>query len=198
MLINETSMDPVKRRPAGMAGKISSQKTPWKVPGPRVLAKISFVLAAMCLGLWGCDYGRMKEQESLRTYESKLPQMPSGTVPIHGGMELVLAQDLKTLKNPLGDEPRWIEQGKQAYGFYCVMCHGPKGDGRATVGQSFYPLPSDLLSKEIQALSDGEIFGIITWGSRRSPPLGYTVSEEDRWAIIRFIRFLSSHGKPEG
>lgn len=144
--------------------------------------------------LSGCDYGRMKEQESIRTYESKLPEMPSGGVPIQGGLEAFRAQNLKELKNPLENEPRLIERGKEAYGFYCAMCHGPKADGRGTVGQSFHPLPSDLSSREIQELSDGEIFWIITFGSKRSPPLGYTVSEEDRWAIVGFVRSLMSQG----
>lgn len=152
------------------------------------------VLACMCLLLNGCDYGRMKEQESLRTYESKLPEMPSGSVPTQGGLETLRAQNLKELENPLGKDPGWIERGKEAYGFYCAMCHGTKADGHGTVGQSFHPLPPDLSSREIQQLSDGEIFGVITFGSRRSPPLGYTVSQEDRWAIVSFLRSLKAQG----
>lgn len=153
------------------------------------------ILTVLCIVLLcGCDYGRMKEQESIRTYESKLPEMPSATVPTQGGVESLRAQDLKRLKNPLGEDLSWIERGKKAYGFYCVMCHGPRADGRGTVGQSFYPLPSDLRSKQIQELSDGEIFGVITWGFKRSPPLGYTISEEERWAIVRFLRSLQGQG----
>lgn len=152
------------------------------------------VLACVCFFPLGCDYARMKDQESLRTYESKLPEMPPGSVPTQGGLESLRAQELNGLKNPLGQELRWTERGKEAYGFYCGMCHGARADGRGTVGQSFHPLPSDLRSKEIQQLSDGEIFWVITFGSKRSPPLGYTISEEDRWAIISFLRSLQAQG----
>lgn len=166
----------------------------FKKKGSSSLLSLVTVLASMCVFLQGCDYGRMKEQESVRTYESKFPEMPSGSVPIQGGLETLRVQDLRELKNPLDKDPRWLDRGKEAYGFYCGMCHGPRADGHGTVGQSFHPLPSDLRSREVQQLSDGEIFGIITFGSRRSPPLAHTVSEEDRWAIIRFLRSLASVG----
>lgn len=172
----------------------SQKPTSERLPQKLLLGSTSAVLSILCLMLWGCDYARMKEQESVRTYESRLPDMPSGTVPVEGGLEGLRVLELTKLKNPLGEEPRWIEQGREAYGFYCSMCHGPKADGRGTVGQSFHPLPSDLGSRQIQELSDGEIFGVITLGSKRSPPLGYTIKEEDRWAIVRFLRSLPGRG----
>ncbi len=147
---------------------------------------------AFCCILTACDYGRMKEQESVRTYEAQLPEMPSGTVPVEGGVERLMATDPRNLMDPLGEDPRWVERGKEAYGYYCAMCHGQRGDGRGTVGQSFHPLPSDLSSRETQALSDGEIFVVISLGSKRSPPLAHTISEEDRWAIVRFLRSLAA------
>lgn len=150
------------------------------------------------VALWGllagCDYGRMKEQESVRTYETQLPEMPLGTVPVEGGMERLVASDPRDLVNPLGEDPRWAERGKEAYGFYCAMCHGQRADGRGTVGQSFHPLPTDLRSEKTQSLSDGEIFSVISFGSRRSPPLAHTISEEDRWAIVRYLRSLPGLG----
>jgi len=160
-----------------------------RLPG-LVLASVAFfgILA-------GCDYGRMKEQESVRTYETQLPEMPSGTIPMEGGVERLLAASPRDLMDPLDGDPRWIERGKEAYGFYCAMCHGPKADGRGTVGQSFYPLPSNLASKDVQELSDGEIFAVMTFGSKRSPPLGYTIAEEERWAIVRFVRSLGDRAQ---
>lgn len=153
-------------------------------------------MAICCLGsLWvlhGCDYARMKEQESVRTYETKLPRMPGGTVPVDGGLERLLASNLKQLSNPLGPDPTWLRRGEEAYGFYCSMCHGPRADGMGTVGQSFEPLPADLSSPQVQSLTDGELFGIISLGSKRSPPLASTIAEDDRWAIVLYVRSLEN------
>lgn len=166
----------------------------WKKDTWSRLAGLVFAALTFWGLVAGCDYGRMKEQESIRTYETQLPEMPSGTIPVEGGVERLVAADPRHLINPLGEDPRWVERGKEAYGFYCAMCHGQRADGRGTVGQSFHPLPSDLRSKEIQDLSDGEIFAVISLGSKRSPPLAHTISEEDRWAIVRFLRSLPGQG----
>lgn len=177
-----------REKERGLAG------CPPEVPLHTVL-RLVLALTALFTPVAGCDYGRMKEQESVRTYEIKLPEMPSGTVPVEGGAARLGGQEMRRLKDPLGEDPKWLQRGREAYGFYCAMCHGPKADGRGTVGQSFYPLPSNLASKDVQELSDGEIFAVITFGSKRSPPLGYTIAQEDRWAIVRFVRSLGDRGK---
>jgi hypothetical protein len=138
----------------------------------------------------GCDYGRMKEQESIRTYETALPYMPQGTIPVGGGVETIRTSRPDALRNPLPPNPASVEQGQQAYGHYCVMCHGQKGDGNGTVGQSFAPLPSNLKKSPVQGQSDGELFYKISLGSGRHPSLAETVSEQDRWAIIHYMRSL--------
>ncbi|NIO03381.1 MAG: cytochrome c [Proteobacteria bacterium] len=141
--------------------------------------------------LWGCDYARMREQESIRTYETSMPEMVQGTVPIQGGLQGLRETDLEDLKNPLAYEGASIDQGKRAYGYFCIMCHGPNADGNGTVGQSFYPLPTNLKSEYVQVQSDAELFYAITFGIGRHPPLGYTAAGRDRWAIVHYIRFLA-------
>jgi mono/diheme cytochrome c family protein len=138
----------------------------------------------------GCDYARMKEQESIRTYETQLPEMDPGSVPVGGGLQLARAADPDALRNPLPFDDKSVALGEERYGFYCVMCHGPNADGRGTVGQSFHPLPADLKSPEVQGQSDGMLFQKISLGSKRAPALLHTVAEKDRWAIIHFIRSL--------
>ena len=138
----------------------------------------------------GCDYGRMKEQESIRPFETSLPQMPQGAIPVGGGVETIRTSKPDALQNPLPPTPVSVERGKQAYGHYCIMCHGPKGDGNGTVGQSFAPLPSNLIESPVQEQSDGELFYKISLGSGRHPSLADTVSEEERWAVIHYLRSL--------
>lgn len=145
---------------------------------------------ALALLSGGCNYARMNDDEALQTHEAALPPLPKGTVPAAGGVEGVRTADPKTLRSPLAPSPRVLEQGRAAYGHYCVHCHGPKGDGNGTVGQSFAPLPTDLSGPAVRGQTDGELFAKVSLGFRRHPPLADTVSEEDRWAVIAWLRTL--------
>jgi cytochrome c5 len=155
----------------------------------------SLVLWASAISLvcaWGCDYGRMKDQESLRPYKIPLPEMPAGTLPAEGGLQLLRSTRAEDLKLPAPQTPETIEQGETYYEYFCMMCHGPNHDGRGTVGQSFSPLPANLKSPYIQKQGDGALFKKISLGFRRHPPMAYTISEEDRWALVHFIRTLAT------
>jgi hypothetical protein len=149
------------------------------------------VIAAIALLLiTGCDYARMSDQESLRPYEIKLPEMPANTVPIKNGIQALRESKPAQLHNPVAVNRETIAAGRTRYGYYCSMCHGTKADGNGTVGQSFYPLPANLASPYVQGQKDGELFYKISLGFRRHPPLAYTVAEADRWLIINYIRSL--------
>jgi len=161
---------------------------------PAFLLRIGSAVFALILLLLssGCDYGRMKDDESLRTYKTAIPEMPKESIPINGGIEVIRESNPEFLKNPLPYNQETIERGKIAYGFYCIHCHGPKADGNGTVGQSFTPLPTNLRDEGVQAQTDGLIFYRVSLGFKREPALAYTVPEEDRWAVIHYMRFLVS------
>jgi len=145
----------------------------------------------------GCDYARMKDDEAVNTYQTKMPAMPDHTVPVDGGFETLRTTDPRTLVNPLASGQESVEQGRIAYGFYCIHCHGPEAEGFGTVGQSFFPLPANLKTPGIRTQSDGELFVKISLGFKRCPPLAYTVAEQDRWAIINYLRHLAAN-PPKG
>lgn len=138
--------------------------------------------------LLGCDYARMKDQESVRTYEAEPPEMPEGIIPTTGGATVLKTSKPEDLRNPLPDTPQVLEEGRLAYGYYCIMCHGQNLDGNGTVGQSFTPIPTNLRTSYVQQQNDGQLFYKISFGYRRHPPLNTTISQDDRWAILRYIR----------
>jgi len=151
-----------------------------------------FLLILLFLFFCGCDYGRMYDQESVRTYETAIPDMPKGTLPVQGETGALKRVEIGPLRNPLPRKADALEQGGEAFKYFCIQCHGPLADGHGTVGQSFAPLPTNLKKKSVQSQSDGELFTKISLGYRRHPPLASTVSEEDRWALVHFIRSLDT------
>jgi mono/diheme cytochrome c family protein len=163
-----------------------------------ILRRLSVTVMVLILGsiLPACDYGRMNDQEAIQTYRAQLPPLPERTVPTTGGIQLIRETSPDKLRNPLPRNQETLERGKSGYGYYCVMCHGSRFDGNGTVGQSFYPLPTHLNNPGVQSQNDGRLFYTITFGFNRHPALGFMISEPDRWAIIHFIRSLSS--EPRG
>jgi mono/diheme cytochrome c family protein len=156
-----------------------------------MLARIPWIILLLAPLFGGCDYMRMKDQASVRTYEEEMPARVEGSIPVGGGIEILKAADPDRLRNPLPSTKQTIEQGRTAYGYFCMMCHGPAGDGNGTVGQSFAPLPTDLRGSYVQGQNDGLMFYRISLGYKHHPPLADTVSEDDRWAVIHYIRAFS-------
>jgi mono/diheme cytochrome c family protein len=181
---NHLNFDPLSPPPipSPLKGEAKKGTSLWR------LVIVFFLLPA----LWGCDYARMNDQESVRTYKKEIPEMPSDTIPITGGLKVLSSANPKDLKNPVPYTQESVDQGKEAYSYFCVQCHGPKADGNGTVGQSFAPLPANLRDAGVQKQSDGELFVKISLGFRRHPPLASTVSEPDRWAVVNYIRSLKN------
>jgi len=93
-------------------------------------------------------------------------------------------------KNPLPADKKTIEQGDKVAKVNCVSCHGPLGKGNGPAAVALNPKPADWTSKRVQDMSDGEIFWKITTG-RGAMPSWRHVPENDRWAIVRFVRTLA-------
>jgi mono/diheme cytochrome c family protein len=158
------------------------------------LRRASFLfLAILCMSIFsGCDYARMYDQRSVRTYRKEAPPMDERTMPVEDGFQQLLTADPKTLKNPLPAGAGPVSQGKEAYGYFCIHCHGRAADGNGTVGQSFSPLPTDLHSPLVQSQTEGELYAKIRLGYKRHPVLYSTISEHDTWAVVKYIRSLGT------
>jgi len=150
------------------------------------------VCAAPLVAAAGCDYRRMSEQESIRPYEERMPPVVARAVPRDGGENAWRLAPPGTLTNPLAPAPEAVARGALCYGYFCIPCHGSRYSGEGTVGQSFNPLPADLRSAAVRARSDDELFRAIGYGFGRHPPLAGTVSVEDRWHLILWIRSLGA------
>ena len=138
-------------------------------------------------------YGRMRETPAVRPHEEPLLEMEKGIVPISGGEAIYRASAGINLISPLNvSQPAVISRGRAVYLTYCAQCHGYNYDGKGTVGQSFYPLPTDLRSSKVQFTPDGELFKSISYGipGGRQPPLQTTVTPDDRWRVIAYIKSL--------
>lgn len=95
----------------------------------------------------------------------------------------------KAKKSPIPASAKVAEQGEKVAKVNCVSCHGSKGKGDGAAAVALNPKPADWTSKRVQDESDGELFWKISTG-RGAMPSWRHLPENDRWALIQYIRTL--------
>lgn len=100
-------------------------------------------------------------------------------------------EEARVTANPVAAGDSAVEAGRTLYAARCASCHGDegKGDGKAT--RFIKPAPADISTAEARdRMTDGEIFYKITEGKKPMPGMKRTLSEEERWQVVHFLRTL--------
>ena len=83
-----------------------------------------------------------------------------------------------------------VARGAERYGIFCRPCHNKRGNGKGVLTErAGVPVPS-FSDERLQAVTDGEIFDVITSGKGLMPGYAYPIRPADRWAIISHVRHL--------
>jgi mono/diheme cytochrome c family protein len=101
----------------------------------------------------------------------------------------------KMLKNPLRPTVAVLNRGKHVFNIYCIVCHGPAGEGNGFIVPK-YPRPPSLHSDKVKTWPDGNIYHVITLGQNLMPSYASQVSAGDRWAVIYYVRALQRAKNP--
>ncbi len=99
------------------------------------------------------------------------------------------------LDNPLPYNEATLRQGEKIFKRLCASCHGESGRGDVPSMQSLRPKPSDLTSVQVQNQTDGALFWKISEGKGLMASYKHMLSEEERWALVHYIRFLAKNNK---
>lgn len=83
-----------------------------------------------------------------------------------------------------------MERGQERFNIYCAMCHDRAGTGQGPVIKRGFVPPPNFSDDRILAYKDGQFFDVITNGIRNMPSYRLQIPEEDRWAIIAYVRAL--------
>ena len=134
--------------------------------------------------------------KTLRTPEPGT--IPRGFLPLHYGTspeEALRAGN--ELANPVAaSDERALERGARVFANFCVVCHGPAGQGDGPVAFRGYPAPPSLHTERALKMKDGQVFHILTYGQKNMPSYAAQVSREDRWKVILYMRSLQQKAKP--
>jgi len=95
-------------------------------------------------------------------------------------------------KNPVAANALSLEKGKVVYAKECVSCHGDTGKGDGSAVKDLEKKPNDLTLTKTLEQSDGALFWKITEGNKPMASYEKTLSEEDRWHVINYLRTLAA------
>lgn len=97
-----------------------------------------------------------------------------------------------SLRNPLTPTPESIAEGHRLYNINCSPCHGEKGLGDGTiVADGKFPPPPSYDSERIKTTPDGKLFYSIRYGKNLMGAYGTTLSPEQIWKVVHYVRTVS-------
>jgi len=99
--------------------------------------------------------------------------------------------------NPIKASEDNIDEGKQAFTSYCMVCHGLDGQNTGVpFATTISPQVPSLASDEVQSYTDGQLHWVIKNGIYPSgmPPSNGDFSEKEMWQMVLYIRHLPKAG----
>jgi cytochrome c553/ribosomal protein L35AE/L33A len=101
----------------------------------------------------------------------------------------------KAKASPIFFNATTSKDGGSIYDKNCVSCHGNPGKGNYL--KALNPPPADLGTKNSQNQTDGELFYRISEGNPVMPKFKTTLSEDERWKLVSYIRsFNKTYAQP--
>ncbi len=105
------------------------------------------------------------------------------------------------------EAPENLERGRQVYVKRCQACHGDKGDGQGPVAPYLDPRPRDFVAASYrfrttqsgEPPTDEDLLRVVARGVPGTAMSGWTtLSEQDRWLVIAYIKKFSDTFKEKG
>jgi mono/diheme cytochrome c family protein len=157
------------------------------------LASLSLGLLPAIAGAWPWSTD-MANQISIKPQHGpdSIRPFPQRSVPMAGTNTLIHIHDRDAalaLVNPNPPSAESVGRGRKFFQIFCTPCHGKSGTGDGPVGAKFLIRPFDLTAdQEQKVLSEGYIFGTVTFGGALMPPYGNDMSPSEVWDVVNYVR----------
>jgi len=143
--------------------------------------------------------GQLHENKAFYTgkVDNPNPNAPVQTMTDASGNTLVSSfpNDIDEFPVPVTKE--LVERGQDRFNIYCIVCHGPVGNGDGMVVRRGFPKPPTYHDDRLRNAPVGHFFDVITNGWGKMNSYAYQVPPADRWAIVAYIRALQLSQNPD-
>ena len=103
----------------------------------------------------------------------------------------IVPPEAKKLKNPVAATAQNLDSSHAIWMDKCANCHGEKGGGDGPEAYMYNPEPAALNSAHMMGeMTDGEIYWKMTEGRKPMPSFKKQLSDEQRWAMVNYLRTL--------
>jgi len=147
---------------------------------------------------WSQDMMNQPSVKPQEGYDATKP-FPKRSVPVTGiPTKIHNREEAKNLKNPTPPTEASINHGRTLFRIYCSACHGLTGGANSPITPKIgaINLREDYAQKD---LTEGWIFGTITFGSVIMPAYGDPMGREDRrgandlsiserWDVVNYVK----------
>ncbi len=157
------------------------------------LALLGVALLPAAAGAWPWS-NDMANQISVKPQHGpdSIRPFPQRSVPMAGTNTLIHVHDRDgsmALINPNPATPASVGRGRKFFQIFCTPCHGKSGTGDGLVGAKFLIRPFDLTAdREQKELSEGYIFGTVSFGGALMPSYGNDLSPSEVWDLVNYVR----------
>ena len=129
--------------------------------------------------------GFLKDNKALHTGKIDNPDMnaQAQTTTDASGNTLV-----STFPNAIDEFPvpvtkELVDRGQDRFNIYCIVCHGPVGNGDGMIVRRGFPKPPTYHDDRLRTAPVGHFFDVMTNGYGAMYPYASRVSVDDRWRI---------------
>lgn len=104
--------------------------------------------------------------------------------------------DITEFPMPVTEEV--VNRGQERFNVYCIVCHGPTGNGDGMIVRRGFPKPPTYHDDRLRNAPVGHFFDVMTNGWGKMNSYASQVPAADRWAIVAYIRTLQVSQNPNG
>ncbi|MEO7539963.1 MAG: cytochrome c [Pyrinomonadaceae bacterium] len=142
--------------------------------------------------------GQLRENKAFYTGKIDNPNLnaPVATSTDATGNTLVSSFPNDITDFPVPVTKELVDRGQERYNIYCIVCHGPVGNGDGMIVRRGFPRPPTYHDDRLRNAPVGHFFDVITNGWGKMNSYAYQVPPADRWAIAAYIRALQVSQNP--
>jgi len=143
--------------------------------------------------------GKLKENKAFYTgkVDNPNPNAQVQTTTDASGNTLVSSFPNDIDEFPIPVTKELVDRGQERFSIYCIVCHGPTGNGDGMIVRRGFPKPPTYHDDRLRNAPVGHFFDVITNGWGKMNSYAYQVPPADRWAIVAYIRALQTSQNPE-
>jgi hypothetical protein len=105
----------------------------------------------------------------------------------------IVPEEAKQRQNPLVHSDEVLTSVSPLYLDKCANCHGATGKGDGHDASLYDPAPTNFTDpKNMDGVTDGELFYKISHGRKPMPSFQKRLSEEQRWQLVLLIRSFAA------